>query len=109
MCRKDVSRPPVGGMTMDVKMREAPPCCPSKVSPTHSQTYYFVRQDSQRLKGINIIKIFNLRFGKYKLFLSLHGIYIVCLYIRLHLNQQNEEAGIITKQCITKKMFFFNC
>lgn len=51
MSRKDVSRTPVRGMAMGIKMREAPSCCLWEVSPTHPQTYYFVCQDSQGLKG----------------------------------------------------------
>lgn len=60
MSRKDVSRTPVRGMAMGIKMRKAAPGCPWKVSPTHPQTYYFVSQDSQGLKRVNIIKIFNI-------------------------------------------------
>ena len=38
------------------------------------QMYHFILQYSQGLKSVSIIELFNLCFGKYKLFLSLNGI-----------------------------------
>lgn len=53
------------------------------VSPTQPSGVPFVLQESLGLKSVTIIKIVHLCFGKYKLFLSLNGISIVRLSVRM--------------------------
>lgn len=74
MSRNDVSSTPHCGSDHGCKDEGGTTVLSWEGFPIHPQMYYFVHRDSRRLKGVNIIKIFNLQFGKYKLFLSLQGL-----------------------------------